>query len=62
MIERILAQGFSEGTEEFREALLQRCLDALNDDESYRSLSDGDLDMLAAAGVVIAPPEDPSHD
>ena len=56
-IEQLLGQDFSVGTEKFREDLLQRCL--VEVDKSTRgrvSLSDEDVEMLAAAG---APYEDP---
>ena len=60
-VERILKEDLSTGTDEFREALLQRCLAALGDDEGT-PIADEDLDMLAAAGDIFSgwtvPPRD----
>ena len=52
-VEQILKEDLSAGTDEFREALLQRCLAALGDDEGA-PIADEDLDMLAAAGNIFA--------
>ena len=52
-VEQILKEDLSAGTDEFREALLQRCLAALGDDEGA-PIADEDLDMLAAAGDIFA--------
>ena len=56
-IERILGQDFSAGTETFRDTLLERCLELLARQEDGIELDDGDIEMLAAAGV----PFDDSH-
>ena len=63
MIERILMQGFAEGTEAFREELLQRCLAVLNGGEASRILDESELEMLAAAGIEFPiPPYDSELD
>ena len=50
-IGQLLRHDFSEGTEAFREALLQKCLSTLDkDDEDGLPIDDEDLEMLAAAG------------
>ena len=49
-VDRLLNQDLSSGTEEFRDNLLQRCLDVLGCDESEAFLDDADLDLIAAAG------------
>ena len=41
---------FSQGTEAFREGLLQRCLAILDDDHRSIPLEDNELEFLAAAG------------
>lgn len=53
-IEHILAGDFSEGTEWFRERLLQRCLAVLGqaEDEGV-ALEDDEIEFLAAAGVLF---------
>ena len=48
--ERLFTQDFSEGTEEFRDALLARRLAVLDPECRIIELGDDDLDMLAAAG------------
>lgn len=50
MLERLVKQDFSAGTEAFRDALLDRCLDVLDADSDGVQLNDDDLDLLAAAG------------
>jgi hypothetical protein len=50
MLERLLQQDFSAGTEEFRDELLARCLTVLDAEDDVAVLDDGLLDMLAAAG------------
>lgn len=59
-VEQILASDLSEGTEWFRERLLQRCLSVLDQaGEQGVELDDSEIDMLAAAGVYnLAPDED----
>ena len=54
MLGTLLAQDLSSGTEAFRDALLERCLDVLNSDSEVTVLSDDDLEMLAAAGDPTA--------
>lgn len=65
MLERMLGQDFSKGTEAFRDALLERCLGELNaggsaDAPDFRAfeLSDDQLDLLSAAGTVDIDPRD----
>lgn len=51
-IERILQSDLSEGTEWFRESLLQQCLSVLAQvGDNGIDLGDAEIDMLAAAGV-----------
>lgn len=50
LLEKLLKQDFSEGTEAFRDALLERCLEGLDSDERVIELSDYELDLVAAAG------------
>lgn len=69
MLERLMKVDFDAGSEEFRDALLKRCLaelgadpHAADDAEAMQEaqLTDADLEMLAAAGDVLAqslPPE-----
>ena len=52
---RMLGEAHSAGTEAFRDALLARCLDVLDEDERSDDLTDGDLDLLAAAGNPAGP-------
>lgn len=57
-ITELMGQDFSEGTEEFRDKLLERCLAELETKPDAVELDDEDLDMLSAAGVTglfIAP-------
>lgn len=65
MLEQLLKQDFSAGTEAFRDDLLARCLAELaaaehddSSDDYARELSDSDLDMLAAAGNILSNPKD----
>ena len=51
-ITRLLSQDLSEGTEAFRDALLARCLDALDAESQSQELDDDQLELLAAAGDV----------
>ena len=53
-LERLLSHSFSEGTDEFCEALLERCIESLGTDEEVEKLSDETLELLAAAGDVTA--------
>lgn len=64
-LEKMLAHGlkqdYSEGTEEFRDALLARCLDELDTnvagdhaEDFYLELEDSELELLAAAGDLHA--------
>lgn len=50
MLEKLLKQDFSVGTEAFRDALLVRCLNELNEDSEEAFLADDELELLAAAG------------
>ena len=50
-IERILSKDYSAGTDQFRDALLKRCLDVLESDSEFRVISDSELDLVAAAGA-----------
>ena len=54
MLERLLQQDLSAGTEEFRDELLARCLDVLDADDAVDEIDDSLLDMLAAAGDVYS--------
>lgn len=54
MLERVLGQGLPEGVEEFRDDLLARCLDAIDDKVVAFELADDDLEMLAAAGDLAS--------
>ena len=48
----IFTQDFSVGTEKFRDELLARCLEIINENEC-RELEDEELEMLAAAGSPV---------
>lgn len=50
MLERLVKQDFSAGTEAFRDALLERCLSVLDAESDGTVIPDADLDLLAAAG------------
>ena len=61
MLERLLKQDYSVGTEAFRDALLSRCLEELNEAESDNGeehdvvvLSDDELELLSAAGDIFS--------
>ena len=54
MLERLLQQDLSAGTEEFRDELLARCLDVLDADDAVDEIDDSLLDTLAAAGDVYS--------
>lgn len=51
-LERVLSQDFSDGTEAFRDELLNRCLAVLESDEHASVIPDEELEMLAAAGDI----------
>ena len=53
-LEGLLSQDVSAGTEAFRDALLERCLSALDADGGEAELDDGALELLAAAGDATA--------
>ena len=55
MLERLLGQDFSIGTEAFRDALLARCLDELDADDETVVIGDDDLVLIAAAGGPMLP-------
>lgn len=70
MLERLLNEDLSKGTDAFRDALLARCLDVLGSDDhtqsidgdgGIRPIDESDLEFLAAAGDIDAllphPPE-----
>lgn len=56
LVKELMKQDFAAGTEEFRDALLARCLDVLGTDGDSAeaadgvALSDSEIDLLAAAG------------
>lgn len=52
MLNRLMKQDFSVGTDAFRDDLLERCKDMLGTDGSR--IDDSDLDMLAAAGDAFS--------
>ena len=61
LLARLLKQDLSEGTEGFRDALLNRCLNELGaedgaDGDEVAILDDDSLEMLAAAGDVAQRP------
>ena len=49
-IARALRFRFSDGSEQFRDDLLDRCLRVLDADDAPRALEDDELELLAAAG------------
>jgi len=51
MLERMMQQDLSAGTQGFRDALLERCIATLHANDEGMPLDDADLEMLAAAGV-----------
>ena len=53
MIEQLLSQDLSAGTEAFREELLARCLAVLECNDVGMALEDDELEMLAAAGDLF---------
>ena len=53
-LEHILAHDFSVGTEDFREALLARCLEILDAQDNVRPLGIEELNWLCAAGDPFA--------
>ena len=55
-IERLLGRDLSEGTEAFRDALLDRCLEVLGQADEGIPLDDDALDLLSAAGGVTHAP------
>ena len=54
LLERLMKQDFSVGTEAFRDALLERCLAVLDSGEEVACLDDETLEMLSAAGSFPA--------
>ncbi|MGI6220840.1 MAG: hypothetical protein ACOYIP_03030 [Coriobacteriales bacterium] len=60
-MEQALKRDFSQGTEQFREDLLGRCLDVLGAD-NRSELADAELDMLAAAGEQTMAERKPFRD
>lgn len=61
-VRQLFRQDLSAGTDAFREELLERCLDALHDEETGREVDDSELDMLAAAGDPFAQLSASSHE
>ena len=62
LVNRLFKLDFSAGTEDFREDLLSRCLDALgtedapkSDSTACRELTISELELLAAAGDAYSP-------
>lgn len=61
MLQRLLEQDLSIGTEGFRDKLLARCLDVLGADSQALDgvfcdeLTDAELELLAAGGDPIVP-------
>ena len=57
MLTRLLRADVSAGTEAFRDALLARCLGALDagPEGGAAELDDAELEMLAAAGDAVGP-------
>ena len=53
-IRQLFQQDLSVGTESFRNALLEQCLETLRDSENGSVISDETLDLLAAAGDPFA--------
>lgn len=49
-VEHLLGQELQEGDEAFRDELLERCLDALCEDDEVVHLKDEELELLSAAG------------
>ena len=54
IFESLVQQDPSVGTEAFRESLLERCLAVLEQGDDCLPLDDADLDLLAAAGDLMA--------
>lgn len=54
VLERLMGQDLSAGTEDFRDALLARCLSVLCADDEGAIVDDDVLDLLAAAGDAFA--------
>ena len=48
---RLLNQDLSVGTEEFRDALLERCLIVLDADDEGACIDDSTMELLSAAGA-----------
>ena len=59
-LERILRQDLAQGTEAFRDDLLARCLAELSSQDAAE-LSDGELELLAAAGDPSLACQDPDE-
>ncbi|MBQ9020500.1 MAG: hypothetical protein IJ113_00595 [Eggerthellaceae bacterium] len=61
ILEKHMKQDFSNGTEAFRDELLARCLDVLSlgdgatQDENGIDIDEADLELLAAAGLILPP-------
>ena len=54
MLERLMKQDLSAGTDAFRDDLLERCKAVLDADDEGTYIDDAELDWLAAAGDVYA--------
>ena len=59
-LERILRQDLAQGTEAFRDDLLARCLAELSSQDAAE-LTDGELELLAAAGDPALACQDPDE-
>ena len=59
-LERILRQDLAQGTEAFRDDLLARCLAELSSQDAAE-LTDGELELLAAAGDPFLACQDPDE-
>ena len=54
LLNRLMKADFAAGTESFREALLERCLAALGENDEFMPIDDTDLELLSAAGNLNA--------
>lgn len=59
MLGRLMKVDFSAGNEAFRDALLERCLDVLRENDRGVYVDDADLELLAAAGNTFEILHDP---
>ena len=59
LLEQVLGQNLSAGTDAFRDDLLARCLDIVSSSEDVTALDDSQLELLAAAGIPFPPQHGP---